>query len=209
MSSLPLKSALKQVGAWSIVVIFLALLTVIFSFLGTLFCAALGGMMMGATKASKRLSLAFSLLSPGVLMATMRTQKSELAEHQVILLAVLCFSAFWVLYLLSMFLVAYEKKGAGATGASSLPASGTTEKESAVPIVRLAELEGKWCCEVSAAEGHGHKRVLDIRDGAFALSTLDSQGRVCLQARGRLKLEEVAETPALACSNCAELAAGI
>ena len=53
MSSVPIKAALKHAAAWGIVVGFVSLLTIIFSFLGTLFCAALGGMMMGASKAHK------------------------------------------------------------------------------------------------------------------------------------------------------------
>src|SRR5215472_10595858 len=116
MSSLPLKSALKQVGAWSIVVIFLALLTIIFSFLGTLFCAALGGMMMGATKASGKLSLPFSVLCPGILFALLRFQKSELPERQIIVLMVLCLAAFWAIYVVSAAVMAHEQKEASPNG---------------------------------------------------------------------------------------------
>src|SRR5579859_5714182 len=114
MNSAPLKTALKYAGAWSIVLVFVTLLTIIFSFLGTLFCAAIGGMMMGATKAAKKLSIAFSALCPGVLLATMRSQKTELPQNQVIVLAVLCLAAFWMLYLMSLCLVAYEKKDESA-----------------------------------------------------------------------------------------------
>lgn len=42
MAFQPIKTALRYAGAWSIVAAFVALLTVLFSFLGTLFCAAAG-----------------------------------------------------------------------------------------------------------------------------------------------------------------------
>ena len=72
MSFQPIKTGLKYFSAWSLVALFVALLTIVFSFLGTLFCAALGGMMMGATRASLKMSLPFSLLCPGLLLAILR-----------------------------------------------------------------------------------------------------------------------------------------
>src|SRR5215831_1837538 len=93
MSFQPIKTAFKYLGAWSMVAAFVAVLTIIFSLLGTLFCAALGGMMMGATKASSKLSLPFSFLCPGILFALLRFQKSELFERQILVLMVLCLGA--------------------------------------------------------------------------------------------------------------------
>jgi NADH:ubiquinone oxidoreductase subunit K len=209
MSSLPIKTALKHLSAWSILIAFVALLTVIFSFLGTLFCAALGGMMMGATKASKALSLAFSVLCPGILMVTMKSQRTELADRQVMVLAILCVAAFWLLYVLSLLLVAYEKSGATSNSTVAAKNLATVNEAVVTPALRLAELEGKWLSEISGGVGQNQKRILEIRESAVALSTLGPDGRVCSRAQGRLKLEDVAATHVLAASNGVEIAAGI
>ena len=209
MSSLPIKTALKHLSAWGILIAFVALLTVIFSFLGTLFCAALGGMMMGATKASKALSLVFSVLCPAILMVTMKSQRTELADRQVMVLAILCLAAFWLLYVLSLLLVAYEKSCASSNGALPAKNLGTANGAVVTRALRLGELEGKWLSEMSASVGQNQKRILEIREGAMALSTLGPDGRVCSRAQGRLKLEDVAATHALATPSGVEIAAGI
>jgi hypothetical protein len=78
-----------------------------------------------------------------------------------------------------------------------------------VPDLRPDELEGKWCCEIAEADGHTQKRVLEIKNGALALSTLDAEGRVRSCARGRLKLLDTAEAQAMTLTDGVELAAGI
>src|SRR5581483_4112244 len=123
MKPAPLVLALKHAGAWGIVLAFVALLTVIFSFLGTLFCAALGGMMMGATRASKRFALIFSLLCSGVLLGVLRSQRTELAAKQVTILAMLCLAAFWFLYVVSLSLVAFEKNADRVAGQARNPSA--------------------------------------------------------------------------------------
>ena len=217
MNSAVLKTALKYAGAWAIVLTFVALLTIIFSFLGTLFCAAAGGMMMGATKASKKLSIAFSALCPAVLLGTLRSQKTELPQNQVVILAILCLAAFWMLYLMSLFLVAYEKKGttSGAQAGTNRPspASGAADAPPsrngsvAKAHLNLEQLEGTWASE-SGVNGQRQRRVLEIADGSLELSTLNAHGEISYRARGRVKLIED-EAEALNVSNGVELAAGI
>ena len=216
MSSLPIKAALKHAAAWGIVVGFVSLLTIIFSFLGTLFCAALGGMMMGASKAHKALAFGFSVLCPGVLLGTLRTQKTELVQRQVLILAILCFAAFWALYFIAMFLAVYEKRSdatesseADRSPSKALESLATANSHSALPVLRLDELEGKWCREGPPPNGHAQKRILEIRDGTLALSTVDAQGRVYSCAQGRLALLDATGAHGMVLGSDAELAAGI
>jgi hypothetical protein len=212
MRSLPIKTALKHVSAWSIIAGFVALLTLIFSFLGTLFCSALGGMMMGATKASRALSIVFSLLCPGVLLATMRSQKTELPQRQVLVLAFLCVAVFWALYLISRFLIAYEKKEYPEELAKRPLPGGVAESPATAALVQdlcPADLEGKWCYEAPGPNGHAHKRILEIKEGSLALSTLDAEGHSCLCARGLLKLQNANELTSRSLEPEAELASGI
>jgi len=61
---------------------FVGLLTFIFSFLGTIFCAALVGMMLGAFKDLRWQSVSFSFLLPAVLVAVLRVTRAELTGNR-------------------------------------------------------------------------------------------------------------------------------
>ena len=76
-------------------------LSVIFNILGTITCAVLAGMMMGAFKGAKWLSALVSMVFPGVFFGLVRTARVELTQQQVILLGALCFGTFWATYLVS------------------------------------------------------------------------------------------------------------
>src|ERR1041385_9126999 len=162
MSLQPIKTAFKYVGAWSMVAAFVALLTIIFSFLGTLFCAALGGMMMGVTKAAGKLSVAFSVLCPAVLLALLRFQKSELPQRQIIILMVICLAAFWAIYIVSAAVMALEQKQADGPPAFQ---PNTELRKPAIaatpyPRLQLKQLDGHWCCEGSGDIECAPKRTL-------------------------------------------------
>ena len=225
MSFQPIKTALKYVSAWSVVAAFAALLTIIFNFLGALFCAALAGMMMGATKASWWLSLPFSLLCPGVLLAVMRAQKTELADRQITALLIICLAVFWTIYLLSKAVMAHEQKTAATNGETTAPlkaeshagsaqfANGSIAKappcngkEVPMPVgpLELGQLEGRWSCEDSGLDGHTKKRLLQIKDGALVLSTLDAEGHLCACTQARFKWIDCREPRLLAVSSVAD-----
>jgi hypothetical protein len=193
MNSVRIKTALKHVVGWSLAALFLTLLTVIFSFLGALFCAALGGMLMGASRTSKGLSLLYSVFCPGILLTVMRTQATELAGRQVGQLAGLCLVTFWSLYALAALLVAYEQKereaqAARAGVAAAAEPAGALAAAAPEISLQLDALEGHWCCDACGANGRTQRRILQIRNGAAELSTLDAEGHVCSCARGRLNL---------------------
>ena len=168
--------------------------------------------MMGATKASRKLSVAFSVFCPAVLLTTMRIQKTELSQQQVMVLAGLCLGVFWLLYILSWLLVACEQNGGSAkTSATPAPVSATIDhSERASESVRLDQLEGKWCSENSGnSEAQRHKRILEINNGDLALSALDAQGQICYCARGRMKLVDDNDGAGVTLPPAVELAAGI
>jgi hypothetical protein len=211
MSFQPIKTGLKYFSAWSLVALFVALLTIVFSFLGTVFCAALGGMMMGATRASLKMSLPFSMLCPGLLLAILRFQKSELANRQILILLVVCLMAFWVICAVSAALMAHEQKDSNSSGNPKADTNGqlstaACSRESSSPIkaeprqtevataatlgFQLRELDGHWCCETSGLDGRTRKRTLEIKGGAVLLSTLDAEGHVCACTRANLKCTE-------------------
>src|SRR5262245_14882401 len=100
MNALPIKTALRYVTGWSVIILFTGLLTLIFSFLGAFFCAGLAGMMVGSAKLPRWPSLALSLTFPAVLVTLLRTGGTELPSRQIMLLSLVCLGTFWVTWLL-------------------------------------------------------------------------------------------------------------
>ena len=208
MNAVAVRTAGRYLGAWGAIVLCVILLSLLFTFLGTITCAVLAGMMMGAFKGAKWFSVSVSLVFPGVIFGMARGAKVELAPQQIALLAVLCFGTFWVTYLVSAFVFFCEQKDrksarppapasqdetlaqAGQIAATgrivAAEALGSTElgRESC-----LEQLQGAWVCEAS---GTGHslcKRVIQIKESKLELKTVDASGRITLLARGDVTLQ--------------------
>ena len=101
MNATAIRTAGRYLGAWGAIVFFVVLLSAIFTFLGTITCAVLAGMMTGAVKGAKWFSVSVSLVFPAVIFGMVRSASVELTQQQVILLGALCFGAFWVTHLVS------------------------------------------------------------------------------------------------------------
>ena len=106
-----MRNAGRYLGAWAAIVMCVVLLSCLFTFLGTITCAVLIGMMMGAFKGARWFSVAVSLVFPGVIFGMVRGARVELTQQQVILLAAVCFGIFWVTYLVSAVVFFCEQKG--------------------------------------------------------------------------------------------------
>lgn len=186
---------------WCIIVFFVVLLTVIFSFLGTFICAALAGMMMGGARFSRWHSLLASLVFPVVMAAVFGISRAALAETQVLLLALLSFGVFWATYAVTSPL---GPKEAAAKRAASRPdatrkapaavdqATSTALAESeilqAVGELRLESLQGVWFAKAPVQEPSERRKVLEIHNQKVVLSVLDANGKVCSKAEGHLEL---------------------
>ncbi len=205
------KSVCGYVIGSGIVVCFIVLLTVIFSFVGTLICAALAGMMLGAAQLSRWPSLATSLVFPAVISVVLRVSKADLSGRQVLFLAVLCFGVFWVIYAAVWALVAQEQakpKAATAARVHSLervgsratapilePAVGQERDRPPVPSpgspatkpLTLAILEGNWLCPPGSNGSTSHK-AMEIHGDTMAVSLTDGNGGVHSVFKARLKL---------------------
>ena len=110
MNAVAIKTAARYLGAWGAIVLCVILLSLLFTFLGTITCAALAGMMLGAFKGAKWFSVSVSLVFPVVIFGMARGAKVELAPQQITLLAALCFGTYWVTYLVSAFVFFCEQK---------------------------------------------------------------------------------------------------
>ena len=210
MNAVVVKTAGRYLGAWGAIVLCVILLSLLFTFLGTITCAALAGMMMGAFKGAKWFSVSVSLVFPVVIFGMARGAKVELTPQQITLLAALCFGAYWVTYVVSAFVFFCEQKGrksakrpaptppgealapgapVAATGfirAAVLPGFAGPETESC-----LEHLQGDWVCEASRAGLSLCRKVIQIKESKLELRTVDANGRIMLLARGDVTLQSV------------------
>jgi len=207
MNTRLVKNAAQYVAIGGVLLFFIVLLTMVFSFLGTIICAALAGMMMGATKPSRWLSVASSLVFPAVIGTVLEISKSELTGRQIGLVSFLCFGAFWLTYCMAAWVMVFERhqKASGAPtpgpapaltraniASDTMPAAAAPVLTEAVAGLQWAELQGEWACERCGADGQPRRWVIEIKGGKLVLRSLDSSGRVCACTQASLKLEGVA-----------------
>ena len=208
MNAVAVKTAGRYLGAWGAIVLCVILLSLLFTFLGTITCAVLAGMMMGAFKGAKWFSVSVSLVFPGVIFGMARGARVELAPQQVTLLAALCFGTFWVTYLVSAFVFFCEQK---EKKSPKLPAPALPDRTAAldaqvaatacVPAADLLgstvtasgscleHLQGNWVCEASSAGEPRYKKVIQIKEAKLELRTVDASGRTTLLATGDVTLQ--------------------
>lgn len=210
MSLRPIKIAVQYLLGAAAIAFFVSLLTFIFSFLGTIFCAALAGMMLGAFKNLRWQSVPVSFLFPAVIVAVLRATRAELAANQIAVLAACAFGAFWLTYVAAAFLLAFEKKPQPTLAATPVqhPAHGAILREpEPEPAARfpsdgrpalcirpeaelsLGALEGKWLFETRTNHQVCPEKVLEFRDHTMVLSVNERGGRVSLVAQCRVELD--------------------
>src|SRR5689334_23944163 len=188
MSLRPLKIAVQYLLGAVAIAFFVSLLTFIFSFLGTIFCAALAGMMLGAFKNLRWQSVPCSFLFPAVIVGVLRVTRAELAANQVLVLAVCAFGAFWLTYVAAAFLLAFERKSQPARPVASIPQS-HPEANRTRGELSLGVLEGKWLFDTRANHHALPEKVLEFKQQKVVLSVTEPGGGVNLVAECRVKLD--------------------
>ncbi len=210
MNVVAVKTAGRYLGAWGAIVLCVILLSLLFTFLGTITSAALVGMMMGAFKGAKWFSVSISLAFPAVVFGMVRGAKVELTPQQITLLAALCFGTYWVTYLVSAFVFFCEQKDRKSAKRPSLAPAGETLSPSATTVTTgfiraaavtdlagpgtescLEHLQGDWVCEASHTGLSLCRKVIQIKDSKLELRTVDADGRIMLLATGDVTLQSV------------------
>jgi hypothetical protein len=195
-----IKAAVRYLGCWCAMVFFVVLLTTIFSFLGTIICAVLAGMMMGAAKHRRWQAIPVAVVFPAVIFTMLRSTKAELLGRQVVVLSLLCFGAFWLTYLATSLLLVFEAKKpvtpAGQEGvpkeplsAKPAPLAGPPEEglaEQAERRLALADLQGEWSQPLAAHNGDGAEKTMEIKGDKVLLTARHADGRVRKVAEGQL-----------------------
>ena len=189
-----LKFAATYLAGWGLAVFFVSLLSFIFSFLGTIFCAAVAGMMLGTTRQARSLAVPTSVIFPAVIFALLRGLKSDLPLGQVTELAVVCFGAFWLIFGLAVGLVACERKGTitpSEASAKRRPVMAAKTSSLANAPIRdgLEQLDGRWLEEATASRLQASKKVIEIKRGQLQLNQVERDGRARLLVRGEVRLD--------------------
>lgn len=213
MKAKTLGAAAGQLGGWAVMVFFVVLLSFIFSFLGTLCCALLAGMMLGAMKTYRWASIPISLVFPAVVWLLLRSMKSDLPDGRINLVALLCLGVFWVSFFLAGALVSHETRNRPPLGASqaepvgpsasrgpepgeqagsgrpAVPAAAAACREARAEL-SLAQLQGTWRRQGAEGNGEAQEQVLEIKEDHLVVSALDATGGVCWVAEGKVRFEQ-------------------
>ncbi len=199
MSFSALRTAAKQLALWGLLLVIVALLTALFSILGTITAAVVTGVIMGAARRwnwrAMPVSGVFALA--GLTMA--QAARADLNPHQRLWMAGVSFAAFWGIYLLALGLMRLETNHPAAAEAHArvasarpwrcgVPPESPATAETAHPL-SLRDFQGRWLCETTGPDGQANKRIMEIADHKFALRIRDASGHVHLGAEGQLKLE--------------------
>ncbi len=224
MKTISASAAGKQIGLGVALVFSVTLATLLFNFLGTIACAALVGMMLGANRRWRWHIIFVSLVFPAVIAAFLQASKTDLTLKQEILLPIVCFGAFWLTYLLTCATLCFEKQDASVPGvpaaAQAVPAEKSEPGRAAkvravdpssatpasVPVGLLCEpgleeLQGTWLRETSAPDGQPCRKVIEIVRDKFALSIVGSHGQVRFLSNGVVRLQSAGPFKMLNVSN--------
>ena len=208
-----LKTVLEYVIGWCVVVFFVVLLTVIFSFVGTLICAALAGMMMGSVRFSCWRSCLVSLIFPGVIAAVLLGYRAELPAGQICILCLLCAGVFWatygVMYALSYPATASSATSPAADEASSAASSAASQSATTVGVpirdavapmeqaqtglrtaaaLKSEDLLGIWIEQSGTQHPSAYTRRLEIGKDRVVLSMVDPNGVELSRAEARFQV---------------------
>lgn len=195
MNATAIRTAGKYLAIYGAIGFSVVLLSVLFNILGTITAAVLVGMMLGAFKGARGFSVWVSLVFPAVILGLAQSARVGLAQRQLILLAALCFSAFWVTYLVSACVFFCEQRNMKSP---QLVASGCTLVGGPARESCLAQLDGDWVSAGSSAGEPLYKKIIQIKEARLELRAVDACGHVTLLARGDVRLQSLRPAQALA-----------
>ena len=157
----------KYIGRGLVLVAVAILLTMLFSFLGTISCAALSGLMFGSNKQWRWYGSFLSVIFPAVMAAFLYFGKANFAPRQGILLSLICFGAFWVTFLMAVVAPYFEQQNESpapkptACSETSKPGQGSKKAVTSVPP-DLVELQGAWSRTVSVGDQSLRRKVIEV-----------------------------------------------
>ena len=194
MNVSPVRELGRQAGIGFVLAVFVALVTFMFSFLGTILCAAMFGMMVGFVKKWKWQFILISFLFPALLLASFSVSKSksELLPHECYGLAAVGFGTFWVTYLATRGLFLLEGRTARPVAERISGQSRTVPTdELARPDLDIEDLHGAWLEDIQQRSGDRPRRMIRIHDQELTMSHVGEDGQSRTVARVRLQLAKL------------------
>jgi hypothetical protein len=200
---MPSSAANKQIGLGLLLVATVSLLTLLFSFLGTIACAALFGMMIGANRSRPEFwkTALISLVFPSVLLVFVRGWKSDVTPHGAAVLCLICFVCFWLTYVLSWGMVLLEGTSTTASGTPpstdgiSLVAAGANgsrhrpHAERTTQDPELQSLQGVWCRRLnSKSQG---LQLFHVTGKHSCLKVVEANGEARCLCEGELSVKQI------------------
>lgn len=179
----------NQMALWAVLLLVVGLLTLLFSLLGTIFCAVVVGVMMGASRRWRWQAIPVSVVFPLVIVTLSRVSKTELDWHHTIQMAVLCFAVFWATYAATYLLMFLERPSESLTPTRGMRTTSASAQTSEAEVVEcsLADLRGTWVCETTTRDGERQERVMTISKDEFSLSRKASDGKCRVLTQGKVK----------------------
>ncbi len=197
MKSISVGVAGRQFGLAMALVLSVALATLLFSFLGTIACGALVGMMLGATRRWRWWVIFVSLVFPVVMAAFLHFSRTDLTDKQMVLLPIVCFGSFWLTYLSTCVLLRFEKQPEPMTnepvGDRAAPQARPVEGSAAPKpqgMPGLDELQGTWVQTTPGQAGPQGCKRLEFAHERFVVSIM-AGGEPRRVAEGTVSVEKV------------------
>lgn len=183
----------RQIGVGIVLVTFVCLVTFMFSFLGTILCAALFGMMVGFSRKWKWQFVLISLLFPAVLLASLHvsSSQSELSWPESLRLASVCFGTFWATYLATRGVFLLEGGGREPSSATLETGRLNQARQPAAASwheLDIGELQGAWSQEVTLPAGRTVRKVIKVDHNELTMSLVGEDGETQLLAKGELQV---------------------
>jgi len=179
----------NQVTLWVGLVVFVGLLTLLFSLLGTISCSVIVGVMMGASRRWRWQAIPISIVFPAVIVALSRISRTELDWQHTMKMAVLCFAVFWTTHLVTFLLMFLERPSESSAPRKS--PQGTASAESSHPVSEarcsLGDIRGEWVSPAIGGEGRKQRKVMTILENEFCLSQESPDGKRRVIARGKVE----------------------
>ena len=191
-----------------ILVGFVVLVTVVFSFAGTIMSCVMLGMMMGSLRSSVGTAVPVSALFPIVTVALLQYPIPAVSLSRALALAALCFAVFWVMYASTRAMMFLESGGKSSStqrarnleasvehnspevsGGSAAETTSPLPTAAALPLnmqcpadAALGQLQGRWIRQPLAGVGNhaAAGEAIEIHQRTFLIHRKDAAG--CLQA---------------------------
>jgi hypothetical protein len=205
-----LKTAARYFGGWILMVFFVVLLSFIFSFLGTIFCAALAGMMLGAIRQARWQAIPLSFTFPAVIFTLLRATRAELPASQINVLALLCFGIFWFTFAMTTAIVSFERKQppagsraarsgltAAAVAGGPVAATASVSGNGAVTELNLDVLQGLWRHDGAGLKAPSGQKLIEIEKENLVLRVSDARGKTNVLAKAGIRVERAGSLPTI------------